>query len=539
MALISSHLQTVQEPPQKVRWARCKQYLREEYDGVQALDRERAALIAKQAVGVAAPQQPPSSAPWGEVPSETGVTKQEEEEEALQDDHVLRVCSGDGESNDDANDNTNDEDEDEEDDEDGDDDPDVWRPPTRGAPVSCITGRARNPHQGSSGPASSSLRAPRSRSQSKAPSTTPIALSRARNARSPWQSRPSPNGSGGSAPAKSNRSRLFESKATPSASAASPIACSLAGRDSKAAHGVSDSDPELMATLERDIVERSPGVQWADVAGLKDAKRVLEEAVVLPLWMPEYFQGIRRPWKGVLMFGPPGTGKTLLAKAVATECNTTFFNVSTSTLASKWRGESERLVRTLFEMARANAPSTIFIDEIDSMCTARGSQGEHEASRRLKSELLVQIDGCHGTESNVMVLAATNFPWDLDEALRRRLEKRIYIALPDEEARGELLRINLQSVDVADDVDYKEFARLLVGYSCDDITNVCRDACLSGMRRKIAGMTPEQIKALSKEDVADPVTMADCREAIRKISPSVSQSDVARHEQWLKEFGSS
>lgn len=302
---------------------------------------------------------------------------------------------------------------------------------------------------------------------------------------------------------------------------------------------MSDSDPELMATLERDIVERSPGVQWADVAGLKDAKRVLEEAVVLPLWMPEYFQGIRRPWKGVLMFGPPGTGKTLLAKAVATECNTTFFNVSTSTLASKWRGESERLVRTLFEMARANAPSTIFIDEIDSMCTARGSQGEHEASRRLKSELLVQIDGCHGTESNVMVLAATNFPWDLDEALRRRLEKRIYIALPDEEARGELLRINLQSVDVADDVDYKEFARLLVGYSCDDITNVCRDACLSGMRRKIAGMTPEQIKALSKEDVADPVTMADCREAIRKISPSVSQSDVARHEQWLKEFGSS
>uniref|UniRef100_A0A182JJK8 Katanin p60 ATPase-containing subunit A1 n=1 Tax=Anopheles atroparvus TaxID=41427 RepID=A0A182JJK8_ANOAO len=303
----------------------------------------------------------------------------------------------------------------------------------------------------------------------------------------------------------------------------------------------SHADVDLVDMLERDILQKNPNIHWDDIADLHEAKRLLEEAVVLPMWMPDYFKGIRRPWKGVLMVGPPGTGKTMLAKAVATECGTTFFNVSSSTLTSKYRGESEKLVRLLFEMARFYAPSTIFIDEIDSLCSRRGSESEHEASRRVKSELLVQMDGVSNDEATkiVMVLAATNFPWDIDEALRRRLEKRIYIPLPNSEGREALLKINLREVKVDESVDMRNIADRLEGYSGADITNVCRDASMMSMRRKIAGLRPEQIRQLAKEELDLPVSKQDFKEAIAKCNKSVSKDDLAKYQQWMKEFGSS
>uniref|UniRef100_A0A7N6AM31 Katanin p60 ATPase-containing subunit A1 n=1 Tax=Anabas testudineus TaxID=64144 RepID=A0A7N6AM31_ANATE len=303
-------------------------------------------------------------------------------------------------------------------------------------------------------------------------------------------------------------------------------------------------DSDLVDSLERDIVSRNPNVHWDDIADLEDAKKLLREAVVLPMWMPDFFKGIRRPWKGVLMVGPPGTGKTMLAKAVATECGTTFFNVSSSTLTSKYRGESEKLVRLLFEMARFYAPTTIFIDEIDSICGRRGTSDEHEASRRVKSELLIQMDGVGGALENddpskmVMVLAATNFPWDIDEALRRRLEKRIYIPLPTAVGRVELLKINLREVEVAPDVDLDLIAEKIEGYSGADITNVCRDASMMAMRRRIQGLSPEEIRALSKDELQMPVTMEDFTLTLKKISKSVSAADLEKYEAWMAEFGS-
>ncbi|XP_063709381.1 katanin p60 ATPase-containing subunit A-like 1 [Culicoides brevitarsis] len=296
-------------------------------------------------------------------------------------------------------------------------------------------------------------------------------------------------------------------------------------------------ETHLVDTLEKDILQRHPNVYWHDVAGLNEAKAILQEAVVLPVIMPDFFKGIRRPWKGVLMVGPPGTGKTMLAKAVATECGTTFFNVSSSTLTSKYRGESEKLVRLLFEMARFYAPSTIFIDEIDSLCSSRGSDSEHEASRRFKAELLIQMDGLSGMhdEKIIMVLAATNHPWDIDEAFRRRFEKRVFIGLPDDETRAALLKLCLKGVNIDPELDLTVVAEKLKGFTGSDITNVCRDASMMSMRRRIVGKSPAEIKLIKREEVDLPVTSQDFDEAMNKTRKS---NDVGRYESWMEEFGS-
>merc|ERR1719411_942978 len=303
-------------------------------------------------------------------------------------------------------------------------------------------------------------------------------------------------------------------------------------------------EPHLVDIIERDVLYKDPDIKWNDIAGLHEAKALLQEAVVLPLIMPDFFKGIRRPWKGVLMVGPPGTGKTMLAKAVATECKTRFFNISTSTLTSKFRGESERLVRLLFDMARFYAPSTIFIDEVDSLCSVRGTDSEHEASRRFKSELLIQMDGLAGCSKSedpdkvVMVLAATNHPWDIDDAFRRRFEKRVYIKLPDKEGRKNLLDLNLREIEVDSEVSVDEIADRLEDYSGADITSLCRDAAMMSMRRMIKGKTPDEIKEMKREDLEKPVTLQDFEEAIIRCQRSVGNMDVSKYERWIKEYGS-
>ena len=164
-----------------------------------------------------------------------------------------------------------------------------------------------------------------------------------------------------------------------------------------------DSNQGLKKSLESAIITEKPNVKWTDVAGLANAKQILQEAVILPTRFPELFVGKVRPWKGILLYGPPGTGKSYLAKACATEASGTFFSVSSSDLVSKFMGESERLVRSLFEMARNSLPAIIFIDEIDSLCGSR-SEGENDATRRIKTEFLVQMQGVGHNEDGLLEL---------------------------------------------------------------------------------------------------------------------------------------
>ncbi|RNF14787.1 putative katanin [Trypanosoma conorhini] len=303
----------------------------------------------------------------------------------------------------------------------------------------------------------------------------------------------------------------------------------------------SNINPEFASRIESEIIERSPNVQWEDIAGIPDAKRVLNEAVILPLLVPELFTGVVQPWKGVLLFGPPGTGKTMLARAVATSAKTTFFNISASTLISRYFGDSEKMVRTLFQLARHYAPSTVFFDELDALMSSRGGN-EHEASRRVKSEMLQQLDGL-ATESDkrVMVLATTNRPWDLDEAMRRRLEKRIYIPLPDAEGRMELLKKQTSSMSLDTNVDLGIIAgKQTEGFSGADLNLLVRDAAMMPMRKLIADRTPAEIAAMKAggKMVLPPVTMQDFEEAVKKIQPSVSQQSLKDFERWAEELGS-
>lgn len=209
-----------------------------------------------------------------------------------------------------------------------------------------------------------------------------------------------------------------------------------------------------------EIVIQGDEVHWDDVAGLEIAKDALKETVVYPFLRPDLFMGLREPARGMLLFGPPGTGKTMLARAVATESKSTFFAISASSLTSKFLGESEKLVRALFSIAKALAPSIIFVDEIDSLLSSRGGGSEHEATRRIKTEFLIQWsdlakaaagrersenDKERGDASRVLVLAATNLPWAIDEAARRRFVRRQYIPLPEEWVREKQLRTLLSA----------------------------------------------------------------------------------------------
>jgi len=345
-------------------------------------------------------------------------------------------------------------------------------------------------------------------------------------------------------------------------------------KDGKDSDGDSDDDdPEkkkMQNKLSDAIVVEKPNIKWSDVAGLTAAKEALKEAVILPIKFPHLFTGNRKPWKGILLFGPPGTGKSYLAKAVATEANnSTFFSVSSSDLVSKWLGESEKLVKNLFEMAREHKPSIIFIDEVDSLCGSR-SDNESESARRIKTEFLVQMQGVGNDTDGILVLGATNIPWQLDAAIRRRFEKRIYIDLPEEHARSDLFKLNLGNTPhMLTEEDIRVLGQRTEGYSGADISIVVRDALMQPVRKvqtathfvTVSGpdrnnqemivhdlLTPcspgtRGAKEMTWMDVPgekllEPkVDMADMLRSLATQKPTVNEDDLAKLEKFRNDFG--
>lgn len=266
----------------------------------------------------------------------------------------------------------------------------------------------------------------------------------------------------------------------------------------------SEKDPDkkkFETALSSAIMIEKPNVSWDDVAGLETAKEALKEAVILPVKFPHLFTGNRKPWRGILLFGPPGTGKSYLAKAVATEANnSTFFSVRSSDLVSKWLGESEKLVRTLFDLAREQKPSIIFIDEVDALCGSR-TDNESESARRIKTEFLTQMQGVGTNNDGVLVLAATNIPWCLDLAIRRRFEKRIYIPLPDALARTEIFKLHLGTTPHSlTDNDLRLLGQNSEGYSGADISIVVRDALMQPVRKVQTATHFVRVRGPSREN---------------------------------------
>ncbi|CCH44394.1 Fidgetin-like protein 1 [Wickerhamomyces ciferrii] len=302
---------------------------------------------------------------------------------------------------------------------------------------------------------------------------------------------------------------------------------SLQGVDKQACEQILD---EILITDEK--------LTWDDLAGLSIAKKSLKETVVYPFLRPDLFKGLREPISGMLLFGPPGTGKTMIAKTVANESNSTFFSVSASSLLSKYLGESEKLIRALFYLAKKLSPSIIFFDEIDSLLTAR-SDNENESSRRVKTEFLIQWSSLSSATANstqenrVLVLAATNLPWAIDEAARRRFTRRLYIPLPEFETRlTQLHKLFKFANHSLNEVDFIMIANLTEGYSNSDLTSLAKEAAMEPIRDcgdNLMNINYDQIRG---------VELKDFETAMISIKKSVGKETLKRFDDWAANFGS-
>ncbi|KAL5199713.1 hypothetical protein ABZP36_020916 [Zizania latifolia] len=282
------------------------------------------------------------------------------------------------------------------------------------------------------------------------------------------------------------------------------------------------------------------GVKFDDIGALENVKKTLDELVTLPMRRPELFShgNLLRPCKGILLFGPPGTGKTLLAKALATEAGANFISITGSTLTSKWFGDAEKLTKALFSFASRLAPVIIFVDEVDSLLGARGGAFEHEATRRMRNEFMAAWDGLRSKENKrILILGATNRPFDLDDAVIRRLPRRIYVDLPDSQNRMKILKVLLAKENLESDFRFDELANATDGYSGSDLKNLC----IAAAYKPVHELLEEENKGGAGDTKTSlrPLKLDDFVQAKAKVSPSVAFDATSMNElrKWNEQYG--
>lgn len=285
----------------------------------------------------------------------------------------------------------------------------------------------------------------------------------------------------------------------------------------KKADGPKDDPKEIPKEW---TLSEKPKIRFDDIAGLEDVKEQIRLKMILPFTHPEKAKKYRvKTGGGILLYGPPGTGKTMIAKAVAGELDAAFFAIAPSEILNKWVGESEKNIRKLFDAARSQERSIIFMDEVESLVPRRRDTEAGGVMARVVPQILAELDGFDVKEGQtVMFMGATNEPWNIDYAMLRpgRLDEKVYIGLPDLPARRKILEMNLKEIPLAPDLELDGLADRLEGYSGADIAYLCR---------KVAEQTfLESVK--SSED--RPLATADFEKVLGKLRPSVSREDCER-----------
>lgn len=297
----------------------------------------------------------------------------------------------------------------------------------------------------------------------------------------------------------------------------------LAGdKSARVSSGGGDKD-EAEPSGEQWIVAQTPDVSMDQVAGLDDVKAVIRKRVIYPFQHPEITKKYRkRVGGGVLLYGPPGTGKTMIAKAIAHEVAATFFSVKCSDIMTKWVGEAERNLKRLFDAAREHPRAVVFMDETEAIVAKRG--GDSTVMNRVIPEFLAQVDGIQGRHPCLLMMGATNRPWDMDDAALRpgRFDELIYVPLPDLAARRAIIAITLKGLPLAQSIDIDDLARRTEGYSGADIVGLC----------EIAKDAPYEREISTK--VAQLLEVADIDATLARVRPSVSAAALARYDKFRK-----